>query len=708
MAGHRTIDILFHIETLAQVESVLPLIALIKSKNLATFDIVVPSSLSTNIYEDCADHLEARGFNVTRGKSDVELTDLIVKTKYKILLSAYMYQWHYDNLEVDYRIMYPYASYYFNKPNWTIERFIRQDYMADALLSHAIGTKPVTDIFTQTHIVPSLKLMDYRKKARPSKKPVIFFAPTYSELDFAKSIIGVADDIKKNYRLVMRGHQKSGNTENGSLAQLYGVADEVFDAKNNQLVDVLQEADIVVSDNSAVIFDAIYCGVPVMLFSSGPNTQSYFDIDTAQSTLFDEGYIKWTDNPGSLLGAIKQTLTPESIRKQKSLTKKLFPYSGKDNAVNAWMDVIGEYLSDGVGKDYTAAKRYWVQRINGWKEELEVLRLECGELHKQIQYRNELIAREQNPGVMTSLRRLLKAIYRKLYIKPLKRAKHALRLSYRKVRIKLFNDPIVIYQFVFTEPYSMNFGDELTKDIIERIFHKKTEVHNEIDTRFDMLGVGSLIHFFNDIVDYKTYVWGSGLIDDQVGAINENFIFKACRGELTKSKIPDRYQGIPLGDPGLLCNLIYKNEVQKTGKIGVIPHLRDEQSYFLNDVIKRHPEIFTIIPVSQSPERVADEIKRCRLVMSSSLHGLIVSDSFAIPNIHLYLSDNLQSPNHLRGGLYKFKDYYTAINRKYKNFDPRERDLLDASAYDQIIDEYEPISNLDQIQNDLIKSFPYR
>lgn len=311
------------------------------------------------------------------------------------------------------------------------------------------------------------------------------------------------------------------------------------------------------------------------------------------------------------------------------------------------------------------------------------------------------------PGVRLAAKNLIKALLRKFYIRPKKNIQHQLRLPYRRLRIKFLNDSIVIYQFVFTHPDSINFGDELTKDIIEKLFKKKVEVHNQIDTKFDMLGVGSLIHFFNDIVDYKTYVWGSGLIDDEVRSINSNFIFKACRGGYTRAKTGMKYQKIPMGDPGLLCNLIYTNKVKKTSKIGIIPHLRDEQSHYLNDIIKKNPNIFKVISVAQAPEKVADEIKRCKLVLSSSLHGLIVSDSFGVPNLHLMLSDNLQSPNHLRGGEYKFRDYYSGIGKKYQNFNPRSKDLLDSSKHNEIIDSYRPIENLPEIQEALIKAFPY-
>lgn len=311
------------------------------------------------------------------------------------------------------------------------------------------------------------------------------------------------------------------------------------------------------------------------------------------------------------------------------------------------------------------------------------------------------------PSTKQSLKLLIKAIIRKFYLRPKNKLKFKLRLTVRQFQIKLLNKPIIIYQFVFTEPDGINFGDELTKDILEKIFNKKVEVHNEIDCKFDMLGVGSLIHFFNGSLDYRIYVWGSGLIDDQVGRISDNFIFKSCRGNLTRVRLDQKYHGIPIGDPGLLCNLMYKNKVEKEDIIGVIPHYRDKQSHFLNDVILKNPKIFKVISVSQSPEKVADEIKSCKLILSSSLHGLIVSDSLGVPNIHLILSDNLKSPHHLRGGEFKFRDYYTSIGKEYANFNPRNKSLLDTKNYKKIINNYKPVKNLKDIQNSIIKSFPY-
>ena len=63
-----------------------------------------------------------------------------------------------------------------------------------------------------------------------------------------------------------------------------------------------------------------------------------------------------------------------------------------------------------------------------------------------------------------------------------------------------------------------------------------------------------------------------------------------------------------------------------------------------------------IVDVSESPRRVAEAISSCAAVVSSSLHGVIVADSFAIPAAWTTFQPALE------GGDFKFRDHDAAMD----------------------------------------------
>lgn len=64
-----------------------------------------------------------------------------------------------------------------------------------------------------------------------------------------------------------------------------------------------------------------------------------------------------------------------------------------------------------------------------------------------------------------------------------------------------------------------------------------------------------------------------------------------------------------------------------------------------------------VIDVSNPWTEVVDAIRSSDVVLSSSLHGLIVAEAYGIPASWIRISDRLQ------GGSFKFNDYYLATGR---------------------------------------------
>lgn len=158
----------------------------------------------------------------------------------------------------------------------------------------------------------------------------------------------------------------------------------------------------------------------------------------------------------------------------------------------------------------------------------------------------------------------------------------------------------------------------------------------------------------------RSVIWGTGIISDEK-EFSQRIDFHsvvALRGELTKNILVEsgklsKNNKIVLGDPGLLMPIFYSPCIEKTKKVGLIPHYVDRA----NKLILEN-ELFHIIDVSLPPERFIDEILACDFVLSSSLHGLILSDAYGVANKWISFSGNIT------GGAFKFYDYYSTTSNR--------------------------------------------
>ena len=114
------------------------------------------------------------------------------------------------------------------------------------------------------------------------------------------------------------------------------------------------------------------------------------------------------------------------------------------------------------------------------------------------------------------------------------------------------------------------------------------------------------------------------------------------------------------GDPALLMPLIYKPKVEKVkGRIGFIPHYKDVKDKDIIRLLNEGGKDAILIKVQKysSWHDVIKQILSCEFIISSSLHGLILSDAYGIPNQWITLQKALP------GGGFKFDDYYSAVGK---------------------------------------------
>lgn len=208
-----------------------------------------------------------------------------------------------------------------------------------------------------------------------------------------------------------------------------------------------------------------------------------------------------------------------------------------------------------------------------------------------------------------------------------------------------------------------NLGDDINLPLLETLLGRKVEcVGDEVCMpRPGIMAVGSMFPWHR--AD-GLYVWGSGVLEDTTRPIWGNPIrVCAVRGPRTRQYLLANGIDCPevYGDPALLLPLIYPSIRQHRYKIGIIPHWRDIESPHVQSFLQSHPDVHLINFVKYDTwQHVIDQICSCELIISSSLHGLILSDAYSIPNVFAQFSDEVE------GGDYKYHDYMEGIGRKWQ------------------------------------------
>ena len=237
-----------------------------------------------------------------------------------------------------------------------------------------------------------------------------------------------------------------------------------------------------------------------------------------------------------------------------------------------------------------------------------------------------------------------------------------------------------------------NLGDCLSPVIVEWMLSKKNIKSTDfVGKTKHLYAVGSIIGM-GELFDAT--VWGSGVhtreIIDKVNREKSirKYDIRAVRGPRTAEvmrnagyECPDIY-----GDPAILMPYIYPvNNIEKKYDVSIIHHFTK-----IKDVAKSEA-IHNINIMTKDYAGFIDEICRSKLVISSSLHGLILAESYGIPAV--FLNEGLD------GELLKFYDWYNSSGREDVRIAHSLEEALKLNPMD--------LPNLEKMRQGLIESFPY-
>ncbi len=206
-------------------------------------------------------------------------------------------------------------------------------------------------------------------------------------------------------------------------------------------------------------------------------------------------------------------------------------------------------------------------------------------------------------------------------------------------------------------PEARNFGDALNVFLVEYLSGKKVMPSRYVKNKNAPIYavIGSILHW----ADEGAIVWGAGLISDQVKA-PEGLHIKAVRGPLTRDLLKAQGQmNCPniYGDPALLMPLIYRPDRTSTYQYGILPHYSDKKHPALKDLKHLCSTLLMDIQTGANVLPLIDQILSCKVIVTSSLHGLILAHAYGIPCVWVNFFGNLL------GGTFRFRDYLMSVGK---------------------------------------------
>lgn len=240
---------------------------------------------------------------------------------------------------------------------------------------------------------------------------------------------------------------------------------------------------------------------------------------------------------------------------------------------------------------------------------------------------------------------------------------------------------------------AINLGDTLAWVVYDWMLKRENiSASAKVKRTKHILTIGSVLGM--GPFPFSAVVWGSGIhrFDSIRGLSKYRCIRKldirAVRGPVTRAILEGVGYACPevYGDPAILMPLIYSPPCayNAENKISVIRHFS-----MADEVLPDGVEALDIR--TDNYKAFIDEICSSGKVISSSLHGIILAESYGVPAI--FLQENMDSE------ILKFYDWYYSTNRK---------NIRIAYSVEEAIGmQPMPLPELSAMREKLLETFPY-
>lgn len=242
--------------------------------------------------------------------------------------------------------------------------------------------------------------------------------------------------------------------------------------------------------------------------------------------------------------------------------------------------------------------------------------------------------------------------------------------------------------FVFTTMFGKlrkyNWGDDLNVFLFPLISKRKIIYVPFSKLLFfpkveRYLLIGSIIEDFN--LD-NAIIYGTGAISEFSDIKGVPSRVLSVRGPLTRDVLLKKGCFCPktYGDPALLCPLVYNPKKEKRNCIGVIPHYKTGECDWINALKKEHYVVEIDMSNYEKWTDIIDLVVSCNIIISESLHGIIISEAYKIPSVWVEFIPH----DYPWEWEFKYLDFYKSIGKEdevcYKVYNGLSHDDIIAKA----------------------------
>ncbi|MDI3213094.1 polysaccharide pyruvyl transferase family protein [Arthrobacter sp. AL12] len=206
-----------------------------------------------------------------------------------------------------------------------------------------------------------------------------------------------------------------------------------------------------------------------------------------------------------------------------------------------------------------------------------------------------------------------------------------------------------------------NFGDELSSHVVEAVTRRQVQWAEPRSA--ELVAIGSVLGLYA-AMGSGAAVWGTGirepispgeaeLLKGRLGPI------LAVRGNHTRDAL-----GLPsstaLGDAGMLAPMFASRSTLRKKGVLAIPHFRAWSSRSGRETVKQLTKVdIDIAEPTLHPRAMIERISNSSLVLTSSLHGLILGHSLGVPTqLVSWDGEADQEPD------FKYADYFSSVGHE--------------------------------------------